>query len=245
MIIDKAKLIFIHIGKTGGTSIEYMLREKYQCLETDYFTDKHAQHEPVLNLITRCPKYIPYFKFAIVRNPYSRIISSYKFACQGLDKKRAFDIVPRREQFYYRKFYDNYKPTYDGFIFWIRHIYNKFMIYYEKYGLDVYRRNFWDKHFEKDKRGKKFDGFKIIQQSQTRFIYDNNNNLLVNQVLKLENLDTDWKLINNKYKIGKLIHVNKNKFPKCKISANNLPYDVKKMIYMMFKQDFKNFGYDQ
>ena len=70
MIIDKEKLIFIHIPKNAGTSI------------TSYFSTqrinqprKHASIEEIKSGFPT--EYEAYKKFAIVRNPYDRMVSYF------------------------------------------------------------------------------------------------------------------------------------------------------------------------
>jgi hypothetical protein len=65
----RTKSIFIHIPKNAGTSISLAL----------YDEDPHhfkLSHYSFLNKAT----YDSYFKFSIVRNPYERIYSSYKYS---------------------------------------------------------------------------------------------------------------------------------------------------------------------
>ena len=85
MVFDKKlKLIFIHIPKTGGTSIEYALdlygkientcgvkgskaMQHFTWIDYEQFFSERIRHIPYNN----------YFKFSIVRNPYDRLISEY------------------------------------------------------------------------------------------------------------------------------------------------------------------------
>ena len=80
IIDDKLKLIFIHIPKTGGTSIHQWL--KYQNCSTLSFWGKkdlvdlaHLTLEDANRLI---PNFnISYFKFAFIRHPLDRVYSAY------------------------------------------------------------------------------------------------------------------------------------------------------------------------
>ena len=91
-IIHSLKTIFIHIPKAGGTSIEtvlcdfplfkYSLINKYvwygniKTKEIKYELD----HSTMAYLKNNC-KYFDntYFSFAIVRNPYARLVSEYHY----------------------------------------------------------------------------------------------------------------------------------------------------------------------
>ena len=68
MIIDKEKLIFIHIPKNAGTSIENL-----------FGGDNTGFHHDDINVIKeKFPeKYNTYRKFTVIRNPYDRMVSWY------------------------------------------------------------------------------------------------------------------------------------------------------------------------
>ena len=74
MIIEKHKTIFIHIPKNAGTSIE-----------TYFGWQKHvkgsqvaAKHDTIHQIKHKFPnEYNSYKKFAIIRNPYDRMVSWY------------------------------------------------------------------------------------------------------------------------------------------------------------------------
>ena len=67
MVNHKHKYIFIHIPKTGGTSIESALNIK----------QKHKDHEYYKKELKQ---YTDFFVFTIVRNPFDRSVSDYKWA---------------------------------------------------------------------------------------------------------------------------------------------------------------------
>ena len=68
MIIDQHKIIFIHIPKTAGSSIKYFFGIK----------EPHNKHKTIEEIKAENFKaYNSYNKFAIVRNPYDRMISFY------------------------------------------------------------------------------------------------------------------------------------------------------------------------
>lgn len=75
----KKKIIFIHIPKTGGTTIEYHL--KLLNKENGYGVKKHTafQHYKWKNYkeLLGDKIFSDYFKFSVVRNPIHRIISEY------------------------------------------------------------------------------------------------------------------------------------------------------------------------
>ena len=71
MISDKHKLIFIHIPRTSGTSIEKMF-----AIDMDKESGKHLKASEIKRL-AGAEKWNTYFKFSLVRNPWERVGSLY------------------------------------------------------------------------------------------------------------------------------------------------------------------------
>jgi len=87
-IAHQHKCIFVHIPKTGGTSIEKalgikrwdsnILRSRRQrkiknvLYAPQHFTCKMLENHPITK-----PHWKTYFKFAIVRHPYTKVLSEY------------------------------------------------------------------------------------------------------------------------------------------------------------------------
>src|SRR5580704_4904265 len=83
MISGKHKFIFIHINKTGGTSIE-----KAFAPDAD-IRDVPHKHAPVAFYKQWWPdQFRTYFKFAFVRNPWDWLVSRYYWS---KDRQRLFD----------------------------------------------------------------------------------------------------------------------------------------------------------
>jgi len=85
MIDHKHKFIFVHVSKTGGTSIEHALNPN---VSLDYSNNSHTtgntsfkdKHWSPLQYKKEYPtEYESYFKFAFVRNPWDRLVSNYKW----------------------------------------------------------------------------------------------------------------------------------------------------------------------
>jgi len=72
MILEKERTVFIHIPKTGGTSISNAL---------GYSNDLRSKHCSVVGYIERMNRlaYHRFFKFTVVRNPYDRIVSYFEW----------------------------------------------------------------------------------------------------------------------------------------------------------------------
>ena len=94
MIINERKTIFIHIPKTGGTSIETHFNmgflyngwhhgsNKPQCLKHDIMRDMKVKFPEECN---------SYAKFTVVRNPYDRMVSWY-FHLKSYVEEDGFDL---------------------------------------------------------------------------------------------------------------------------------------------------------
>ena len=95
-ISDSHKFIFIHIRKSAGGSIGNSLRPisnplkkdvkakikgRILGLETNYQKYPFRQHCSIIKVKDVVPKkiYENYFKFAFVRNPYTRLVSEYEY----------------------------------------------------------------------------------------------------------------------------------------------------------------------
>ncbi len=81
MIIEKHKLIFVHIIKTAGVSIE-----------TQYGVDTH-DHRTALQYKTELGEasYKDHFSFTVTRNPWDKMVSQYFY--------NAFNWVPKGSSF--------------------------------------------------------------------------------------------------------------------------------------------------
>jgi len=78
MISHDKKFIFVHVPRTGGTSLESFFCESQ--LKHIHFKQKHSRHEHELQ------DHIDYFSFSFVRNPWERMLSFYLFDIVGSTK---------------------------------------------------------------------------------------------------------------------------------------------------------------
>ncbi|WP_121971337.1 sulfotransferase family 2 domain-containing protein [Leptolyngbya sp. BC1307] len=70
LISQQKKLLFVHIQKTGGVSVTKLLKSRVPDLEPFMGMHDHAiWAKPDLN------DWSDYYKFAFVRNPWSRLVS--------------------------------------------------------------------------------------------------------------------------------------------------------------------------
>ncbi|RLA47156.1 MAG: hypothetical protein DRR42_17805 [Gammaproteobacteria bacterium] len=92
---DDKQVIFLHVPKTGGTTIKRLFGIS-QLDDPDPAIRPSLQHLTCELLRQKIgdEKYVQYYKFAFVRNPWARIVSDY-FWRQQLPKKRP--ILPFQE----------------------------------------------------------------------------------------------------------------------------------------------------
>jgi len=85
-IIKEHNLLFIHIPKTGGSSIEKAFNvfgnnefwgTTEKCIDGINMAPQHYTPEVLKDILGK--EYNSYLKFTFVRNPYARIISEYKY----------------------------------------------------------------------------------------------------------------------------------------------------------------------
>lgn len=103
----KHNLLFIHIPKTGGTSVRYGLGE----LDPNLLNWKHHTYIRTYKKVLHPDCYEKLFKFTLVRNPWERAVSHY-FWLQGdlsrlVNEERWFEA----NNFPFDHFARNYTPT--------------------------------------------------------------------------------------------------------------------------------------
>jgi hypothetical protein len=114
MISDKNKLIFVHIPKTGGSSIEYCLKDLIiepvnkvnernvdvvggikNVIPNSFNNIKHATASELVSQYG-AEKFNTYLKFAVIRNPWDRLLSLYHWIHnKPYDKKRFISLIPK------------------------------------------------------------------------------------------------------------------------------------------------------
>lgn len=103
MKVESEKIILLHPGKTGGTSVEHTLKEKY--LSTKKLNAKQADFDLMFGYSKKDNLYLQhadlrfykkkdidlkeYTTITTVRNPYDRLVSCYYY--NGKNKKFSFE----------------------------------------------------------------------------------------------------------------------------------------------------------
>ena len=212
----KHKIIFIHIPKCAGTTIEYILDTKtldeyysnqfanpLSAIPVESFTNeeyrlcacKSRQHYTLIELQKCLPveAFNSFKKIAIVRNPYERLRSEYCYVAN-------MGMISARTSF------------------------EKFIK--EFLSLDLYTRNWY------------FDGH---LETQTSFLINKQGNFnSLDKIYHFEELDKCLNDMNNITGNKKNYHLRETN--KKDAVYNN---ELKNIVYMFYKQDFINFNYSQ
>ena len=211
------KCIFVHIPKTGGSSILTQLKFK-KSLYT-LWSDKivlakkkqvffipiqlkqngRLQHMPAQMIKEMRPDiYRKFYKFAVVRNPYTKMLSEYSWR-------------------------------------------NKFNPKFATYSNEEHKINF-EQYLSAVEKGE-IKSFR--EYSQYQYLYGPKGKLLVDCVIRFENFEEGCKEIFKKLGVeyDTILHVNK---PKVILDKNYiLDEKNKERIYKLYKIDFITFGYEK
>lgn len=209
---------FIHISKTGGTSIEEFGKKlglKWGRFDPIYKSKKNNHFHDILNFYDKNIFY-KYIWFTIVRNPYDRIISELNYLVKiGLIKKNNIDINIHLNKILLNMFKDNKLN-----LNFHKDSNNKDLAYYM--------------HF-------------IPMYFYTCFECNNldENNKLINnniKVLKFENLNKEMNNFLKELNVNEIFNIKEN------ISEKNFVFEdlsIKnlKLINEIYKKDFLLFNY--
>ena len=100
-VSDSHKLVFVHIQKTGGITVDRLLNERIPDLR-----GLVARHAFASQGMDQLNEWDEYFKFAFVRNPWDRLVSWYSMVT----------TMPREGNELWRYVRDN-SSTFEEFIY--------------------------------------------------------------------------------------------------------------------------------
>ena len=83
VISHYTKSIFVHIQKTGGSSIEEALRKDDPTIESNAHQGRRHMAAREMKTLIPADTWNTYFKFAFVRNPWDRLVSWYMMCVQA------------------------------------------------------------------------------------------------------------------------------------------------------------------
>ncbi|NJO16151.1 MAG: sulfotransferase family protein [Thioploca sp.] len=219
-ISHKYRLIFVHIQRTGGNSIyqEFARYDLYLQNKLPFKADfKRFKHPYAIDIkqVLAAEIFDNYIKFAVVRNPFDRLVSWYSmFKHKTIDKT----LIPR-EQYpemanmgeAVEEAFEHYVKSFEDFI-----------------KLSPYQAN---------------GLFTRFHTPQRAFVCDEEGRLLVNKILRFETLSTDFLTLAKEISFeGHLSQVNASIREQNYRSYYN--EDLKKQVTDRFKVDLDYFGYD-
>tara|TARA_Y100000592_G_C5477869_1_gene323462 strand:+ start:1488 stop:3035 length:1548 start_codon:yes stop_codon:yes gene_type:complete len=77
-ISEKHKFLFVHVPKAAGSTISIMFKDTHGLVGEQRSDPPPLEHHKGINqILQEHPEYEDYFKFAVVRNPYERLLSGY------------------------------------------------------------------------------------------------------------------------------------------------------------------------
>lgn len=75
LISDSRKILFVHVPKTGGVSVDETL--KGSCPDARRLKPALGRHASLSRILESEPQLIDYWSFGFVRNPWARMVSWY------------------------------------------------------------------------------------------------------------------------------------------------------------------------
>lgn len=180
-------IVFIHIPKNGGSSInktlsenkEKILDSRYEYnMDYGYFCHRFLKYE--------IDKYKDDFKITCIRNPNYRFISMYTYTKMCIEREKKNDnyntnIFAKIEN----NLIDyNMLDSFDDFIKSFKKFYYE-KVYSDYFNLEYINFNIDNVHGNEN----------ILYYPQNWFITNNDNEILVDKIIKLENIDEEFKTI--------------------------------------------------
>lgn len=220
------KLLFIHIPKNAGSSIRCLLENNEQFIYKNNFF-KNPELLPTIIL---------YF---LLIHPYLnnklKIIEKINslYDCEFINNHTLFH---HKTILYYKKYLKNF-DDYDFFCV-VRHPYDRILsLFYFTHPKSIATKKVFDIFLNNLNKIQKQTTF---FNSQSYYLKDENNNIMLKNIFKFEKLDKLKNFLEKNNYIYDLPNINKTKNEK-KIMLNEIQ---KKKIYKIYKEDFENFGYE-
>lgn len=213
-ISHELKTIFIHIAKNAGTSIStalgiYNKKSFVNHLGYDFYMNKFQK------------EWNDYYKFAIVRNPFDRIVSSYLFAKKDISYMHSsIPEIKCKRSLEFPEFKS--EPHIDYLLLKNKSFDETVELFYKNPKL--FKHPSW--------------------RNQWNFIMNNKKELMIDDYFKIENIEYNWNIICKKININIELPI-KNKTNSKKVDYKNFYTDkLKNMVYEIYKNDIELFKYE-
>jgi hypothetical protein len=85
-VSDSRRVLFVHVPKTGGSTIDVMMDRRLPDSRT---VEGRARHAPLSVLIAAEPQLADYWSFGFVRNPWARMVSWWSMISMVFERAAA------------------------------------------------------------------------------------------------------------------------------------------------------------
>lgn len=227
---NNKKIVFIHIPKNAGTTIKFIIdsiknkRLSYfnkleNILDIDEIKDSYNKSQPSEFKIVK--KNYNYYSFTVIRNPYNRIVSAFKWLIKVYEEDNK-SIVPNKRRFVnlkYKKFFLDRNISFHNFVLMIEEIL--------KNTVNEYNNIKWH-----------------IQPQYEQIIY---NKQKIDYIIRYENFEQDLEkfFTNNNIIFNKdLLKINLNSSSNSDLSYRKYYNEnTKRIIERIYNKDINYFGY--
>jgi len=196
-------IIFVHVPKTGGTSISKWFIENVSECKSKSTKTFYSKHYPYFLFDDEHKKY---FSFGMVRNPWERMVSGYFYELKKFRNRKTM----------LENQHPKIKPS----------------------------KAHWQQDYIKDKLDLLEQGFDAYVQSREYYTMKNTQKYYlegVDCVLRLENIQEDFKIIQNQVNCyTPLKHLNKSEHDNYKKYYNKT---VKEIVDDYFAEDIETYQY--
>jgi len=245
-ISNSRRFIFIHLHKTGGTSVEHALNTTLQWNDILLGSTTHGEllreiYTPVFGLNKHSPAHQvrrvvgeavwgQYFTFSVVRNPYALVVSQYTFSRDWVRRGMVRNGLGKADLRTLNR-QDKLPKVWP----WQYHAVRAFI----ETSLD--KDNFTDFI-----RSPRLDNWRGMRPSWLKICNRKTGELIVDYVTKLETIHQDWPFILRQINLKYIPLEQKNSSPsEIPVSAYYARDEDAEFIHKRFKNDFKIFGYSE
>jgi len=217
LISHSNKLIFVHIQKTGGSTVEKVLKTQISDIQS-----LGCKHNFVINEIDTVNKYSHYFKFAFVRNPWDRLVSWFSMLDEArkvtwydrLTSKRAKNRYRHTKKNWFWQYVHQHGRTFDDFILKCSGVIGS----------------------------KLPGGLSHISFNQLDYIADKEGNLLVDFAGRFENFQEDFRRIGQEIDVD-LSHIPWANPTKHKHYSEYYTPQTRALVEKIYRRDIERFDY--
>lgn len=238
MFVPKLNLIFIHVPKTGGSSIKRAINSNLPT--TNYGMRNHSIYRHYEEYCNRNHRSIrAYTIVSCVRCPYSMLWSKYNHMC--IKQQKWWTDGERSQYLYLNPDTGEYVATYDKFCALVNDYHAEYITIRAK---DRSRQcATMLNNIVTDSR---IRTYKELFIPQKYFLCDSSGNLHVDELLHTETLSLEWPRVAQKYGFASMVVKNKGSHRSSTYASNiDMHVTIRDKIYEIFLEDFRMFGYSK